>query len=72
MEKFILFSNSPLVQYTKNGKGFSASGGNSNLKDDCYDDYAAYMAEVADKFVKAGYNVSHISPVNEPQYDWGA
>lgn len=72
VEKFILFSNSPLAQFTKNGKGFSASGGNSNLKDDCYDDYAAYMAEVADKFVKAGYNVSHISPVNEPQYDWGA
>lgn len=72
VEKFILFSNSPLVQFTKNGKAFSESGGDANLKDDCYDDYAEYMAEVADHFVKAGYNVSHISPVNEPQNNWGA
>lgn len=72
VEKYILFSNSPLVQFTKNGKAFSESGGDANLKDDCYDDYAEYMAEVADHFVKAGYNVSHISPVNEPQNNWGA
>lgn len=70
VEKFILFSNSPLVQYTKNGKGFSESGAYSNLKDDCYGLYADYMAEVAKHFVDAGYNISHISPVNEPQYNW--
>lgn len=72
VEKFILFSNSPLVQFTKNGKAFSESGGDANLKDDCYDDYAEYMAEVAEHFVNEGYNVSHISPVNEPQNNWGA
>lgn len=71
VEKFILFSNSPLVQYTRNGMGYSDNGGSTNLKDDCYDDYAEYMAEVANYFVKSGYNISHISPVNEPQYDWG-
>ena len=50
VESFVLFSNSPLVQYTKNGQGRSDSKGQSNLKDDCYDDYAAYMAEVAAHF----------------------
>lgn len=69
-EKFVLFSNSPLVRYTLNGKGYSESGANANLKDDCYDDFAGYMADVAAHFVGEGYNVSHISPVNEPQYDW--
>ena len=70
IESFVLFSNSPLVQFTKNGKGYSESGDNANLKDDRYDDFAEYMANVADHFNGEGYNVTHISPVNEPQYNW--
>lgn len=70
VEKFVLFSNSPLVQYTKNGQGRSDEGAYSNLKDDCYGLYAEYMAEVAQHFISEGYNISHISPVNEPQYNW--
>lgn len=67
---FILFSNTPPVQYTYNGKGFSAQGGTSNLKPEHYGDFARYMADVADHYASEGYNVSHISPVNEPQYNW--
>lgn len=67
---FVLFSNTPPVQYTYNGKGFSARGGISNLKNDCYDDFATYMARVAQHYVTEGYPVTHISPVNEPQYNW--
>ena len=70
VEKFVLFSNSPLVQYTKNGQGRSDEGAYSNLKDDCYGLYADYMAQVAEHFIAEGYNISHISPVNEPQYNW--
>ncbi|MDE6857014.1 MAG: beta-glycosidase, partial [Muribaculaceae bacterium] len=70
-EKFVLFSNSPLVQYTLNGMGYSDNGAHGNLKEDCYSQYAVYMAEVAKHFSDAGYNISHISPVNEPQYNWG-
>lgn len=70
VESFVLFSNSPLVQFTKNGKGYSESGAYANLKDDCYDDFAEYMANVADHFNGEGYKVTHISPVNEPQYNW--
>lgn len=70
-EKFVLFSNSPLVQYTLNGMGYSDNGSHGNLKTDSYTAYAEYMAEVAAHFTEAGYNISHISPVNEPQFDWG-
>lgn len=69
-ESFVLFSNSPLVQFTKNGKGFSESGDHVNLKDDCFDDFAEYMVAVAEHFNADGYNVTHISPVNEPQNNW--
>lgn len=70
VEKFVLFSNSPLVQYTINGQGRSDNGAHANLKDECYGQFAGYMADVAKHFVEAGYNITHISPVNEPQYDW--
>lgn len=69
-ESFVLFSNSPLVQYTKNGMGYSESGASANLKDDCYPLFANYMAEVAAHFTAEGYNISQISPLNEPQYNW--
>ena len=72
-EKFVLFANSPLVQFTKNGKASKQGSKNdwhTNLKDDCYDDYAEYLATVAEHFIKEGYNVTHISPANEPQYEW--
>ena len=69
-ESFVLFVNSPLVQYTRNGKGFSKAGGTGNLKEEHYDDYANYLVTVADYFNAAGYNVTHVSPLNEPQFDW--
>ena len=70
VESIVLFSNSPNVQFTRNGKAYSNSGHSSNLKPDCYDDFAAYMAKVAAHYVGWGYPVTHISPVNEPQYTW--
>lgn len=66
----VLFSNTPPVQFTYNGKGFSARGGVSNLKPEHYGDFAKYMADVAAHYTSEGYQVSHISPVNEPQYNW--
>lgn len=66
----VLFSNTPPVQYTYNGKGFSDRGGLSNLKSDCYDDFAAYMTNVAQHYISQGYPITHISPVNEPQHNW--
>lgn len=73
VKKFVFFANSPLVQFTKNGKASKLGSKNdwhSNLKDDCYDDYAEYLATVAAHFTDEGYNITHISPANEPQYEW--
>lgn len=72
-KEFVMFSNTPPVQYTRNGKGYSAMGADSNLKDDCYAPFAGYMAEVAHHFKKQkGIEFTLISPVNEPQFNWNA
>ncbi|WP_417015454.1 glycoside hydrolase [Alistipes sp.] len=70
VEKVVLFSNTPPVQYTLNGKGYSDNGAHANLQADRYDDFADYMADVAQHYLSLGYPVTHISPVNEPQYNW--
>lgn len=68
---FLLFSNSPLVQYTKNGKGWSAADNEANIKPDSYGRYASYLADVASHFInEKKWNISYISPINEPQVRW--
>lgn len=68
---FTLFSCSPPVYYTLNGKAYADQGtGKANLKEDCYDDFANYMATVAKHYVDKGYNIKFISPLNEPQSNW--
>ena len=66
---FILFSNTPLVHYTLNGKGYS-DGKRANIREDCYDDYARYLVTVAKHYMDKGWNVPFISPINEPQHSW--
>lgn len=68
---FLLFSNSPLVYYTKNGKGWSGSVKEANIKPDRYSSYASYMANVAKHFTtEKGWHIAYISPINEPQVKW--
>lgn len=71
VEHFLLFSNSPPIYYTKNGKANANNQNIScNLKTACYDDFAEFLATVAQHFTDEGYNIAYIDPVNEPQYDW--
>ena len=71
VEHFLLFSNSPPIYFTKNGKANANNQNIScNLKTTCYDDFAEFLATVAKHFADEGYNVTYIDPVNEPQYDW--
>ena len=71
VEKLLLFSNTPPVQYTRNGRGYGMKGDyTANLKSDCYAKFADYMAAVAEKFAVLGFKVDYISPVNEPQGNW--
>ena len=67
---FILFSNTPLVHYSLNGKGYTDDGKVANIKEECYDDFARYMVNVAAHYMDKGWNVPYISPTNEPQSKW--
>ena len=71
VEHFLLFSNSPPIYYTKNGKANANNQNIScNLKTTCFDDFAEFLAIVAKHFVDEGFDVTYIDPVNEPQHDW--
>ncbi len=71
-KEIILFCNSPHFSMTASGH---ASGGLtpkfSNLPKENYADFVDYVLTIADWFVAQGYPVSAISPINEPQWDWG-
>lgn len=71
VDHFLLFSNSPPIYYTKNGMA-NAGGQNisCNLKDDCYDDFAEFLATTTEHFATQGYNITYVDPVNEPRFDW--
>ncbi|MBQ2847702.1 MAG: hypothetical protein IJE74_05540 [Clostridia bacterium] len=68
----ILFCNSPHFSMTANGH---ASGGYetyvSNHPKEKYAEFVDYVLTIADWFVEQGYPVTAISPINEPQWDWG-
>lgn len=71
VENLIAFSNSPPVQFTKNGLGFKTEKDKtSNLKSDKYDDFASFLATVVDHFKNEGIEFNYLSPINEPQWDW--
>lgn len=71
VDHFLLFSNSAPVQFTKNGKAFANAGEKGcNLNDNRYGDFATFLTTTAKHFIDEGYNITLISPVNEPQYDW--
>lgn len=71
VDHFLLFSNSAPVYFTKSGKANTNNQNLScNLKDDCYDDFAEFLATTTKHFVDEGYHVTYIDPVNEPQYEW--
>lgn len=68
----LLFCNSAPVQFTKNGLATNTGrGGDINLKDDCYDDFARFLAN-ATKGIEEhdGVKIDYVSPVNEPDGHW--
>ncbi|MBO9615219.1 MAG: beta-glycosidase [Dyadobacter sp.] len=71
VENLIAFSNTPPVQFTKNGRGYKTTKDYvSNLKPEHYSDYAGFLATVLKHFDREGLHFNYISPVNEPQWDW--
>ncbi|MBQ3946898.1 MAG: alpha-L-arabinofuranosidase, partial [Ruminococcus sp.] len=70
-----MFSNSPPYYMTKSGCSTGGTDPNkNNLKDDQYDDFAAYLAEVCYHYKNDwGIDIQSVEPVNEPYTNfWGA
>ena len=71
VKDLIAFSNTPPIQFTKNGLGFKTEKDyQTNLKENKYTDYALFLATVMQHFDGEGIHFRFISPVNEPQWDW--
>ncbi|MBR5363671.1 MAG: discoidin domain-containing protein [Oscillospiraceae bacterium] len=70
-----MFSNSPPYWMCKSGcsTGNNNPGAN-NLKDDCYDDFAEYLAEVCKHYKEEwGVTIQSVEAMNEPYTNfWGA
>lgn len=71
IDDFTLFINSPPSTMTVSGRTCANPGQTvSNLKKECYDDFASYVADVVELYLADGVNVKYVSPVNEPQWAW--
>lgn len=69
---FIAFLNSPPVFFTKNGLATNTGrGGTFNLKEDCYGNFATFLADVVQGVEEHdGVHFSYLCPVNEPDGHW--
>lgn len=69
---FLAFYNSPPVHLTQNGLATNTGrGGTLNLREDAYDDFAAYMADMVQAAEREdGIHFDYICPVNEPDGHW--
>ena len=70
-----LFSNSAPVFYTANGKAYCDYLPDdekyvTNLEPERYADFAKYSIACAKHFTEAGYRVTGLSPINEPEWSW--
>ena len=66
------FLNSPPVFFTENGLATNTGrGGDYNLKEDKYGDFAKFMADVVIGLEEHdGIHLDYISPINEPDGHW--
>ena len=72
VENVVLFANSPPRRMTKSGYAFAGKGvDKSNLRDDMYEEFARYMADITEHFIRVEkIPAKGVSPINEPQWDW--
>lgn len=72
VDQFLGFIYSPPYYWTKNGLATNLGGNETfNLKEDKYDDYAGYVADLVEGFENnEGVRFSYISPFNEPDGHW--
>jgi O-glycosyl hydrolase len=65
-----LFANSPPARLTKSGYTSGEKTGKSNLPPENEDQFAKYLVDITELFIKEGIPVKYLSPINEPQWDW--
>lgn len=72
IDTVILFANSPHYSFTASGQ---ASGSlihhTCNLPKSNYKRFAEYFLDITEHFINDSVPVTHISPINEPQWKWG-
>ena len=68
----LAFLDSPPVYFTQNGLATNTGrGGTINLRDDCYDNFADYMAKAVKGLQEHhGIHIDYLCPVNEPDGHW--
>lgn len=71
VEKVVVFVNSPHYLLTANGKTHGTNEYDSNLPEENYEAYAAYIINSIRLLIANGIPVTTVSPVNEPQHKWG-
>ncbi|GAE83199.1 xylanase [Bacteroides reticulotermitis JCM 10512] len=72
VNKFLAFLNSPPVYFTQNGLATNTGrGGTSNLREDCYDAYARFLADVVQGVEKHDAFVSITSLLSMNRTDIG-
>lgn len=75
VKDFTAFVNSPPVTMTKNGKAYGDGGSSSNLKEGSEVEFSEFICDVLGYFKSSSedqLDFLHVSPVNEPQWDWAA
>ncbi len=75
--KLTLFCNSPPIYMTINGKGYvnpkatdDEANEIPNLDETNYQAFTDYVITCAEHFTDEGYNVTELSPINEPEWGW--
>ncbi len=68
---FIAYAVTPPRSLTRNGFTNGTDGlGSTNLAEGKEGAYASYLADIVEHYVKKGYPFTHISPINEPDFEW--
>lgn len=72
-EEMVFFAISPLPRMTYSGMVSGSNDPNhpSNHKKEHYASYCTYILDVVEHFLAEGYPIKYVSPINEPQWEWG-
>lgn len=71
VEHIVAFVNSPPARMTVSGLTTGEKDGRSNLRPEMVEDFVRYMLDVVRHLQEhEGLPITHISPVNEPQWNW--